>query len=81
MLPVVRIYLPKLSPVEGYLKLQGRFRHLFESAVQMEAISHIQSRVDAYWQDAKKWELYSDRANRWISAREISSGLFIDNPG
>ena len=54
MLPVVRIYLPKLSPVEGYFKLQGRFRHLFNPDVQMEAIAHIQSRVDAYWQDAEK---------------------------
>lgn len=53
MLPVVRTYLPKRSPVEDYLKLQGRFRHLFEPAAQREAIAHIQSRVDAYWQDAK----------------------------
>jgi pyruvate ferredoxin oxidoreductase beta subunit len=54
MLPVVHTYLPKLSPVEDYLKFQGRFRHLFEPTVQTEAIAHIQARVNAYWRDAKK---------------------------
>jgi pyruvate ferredoxin oxidoreductase beta subunit len=37
------------KPVEEYLKLQGRFRHLFEPTRQDEAIRHIQERVDAYW--------------------------------
>ncbi len=32
---------PKLKPVQDYLKLQGRFRHLSE-----ETITEIQSRVD-----------------------------------
>jgi len=47
---VMHTYLPKRKPVEAYLKLQGRFRHLFEPTVQTEAIRHIQERVDAYWQ-------------------------------
>jgi pyruvate ferredoxin oxidoreductase beta subunit len=51
---VVHTYLPKLSPVEDYLKLQGRFQHLFEPRVQTEVIAHIQARINAYWQDAKK---------------------------
>jgi pyruvate ferredoxin oxidoreductase beta subunit len=51
---VVHTYLPKLSPVEDYLKLQGRFLHLFEPTVQTEVIAHIQAQVNAYWQDAKK---------------------------
>ena len=39
---VAHTYVPKLSPVEEYLKLQGRFRHLFEPIVRKEAIAHIQ---------------------------------------
>lgn len=35
--------------VEGYLTLQGRFRHLFKTTRQDEAIRHIQERVDEYW--------------------------------
>jgi pyruvate ferredoxin oxidoreductase beta subunit len=37
------------APVEGYLKLQGRFRHLFEPTRDEPLIAHIQSTVDAYW--------------------------------
>ena len=51
---VVHAYMPKLQPVEVYLKLQGRFRHLFDPSVQTEAIAHIQARGNAYWQEAKK---------------------------
>lgn len=47
---VTHTYLPKRKPVEEYLKLQGRFRHLFEPTKQEEAIRHIQDRVNAYWQ-------------------------------
>lgn len=47
---VTHTYFPKLSPVEEYLKLQGRFRHLFEPTVQKDAIAHIQGRVNAYWE-------------------------------
>ncbi|GAI27837.1 unnamed protein product, partial [marine sediment metagenome] len=35
------VNLPKLKPVQDYLKLQGRFRHLSE-----ETITEIQHRVD-----------------------------------
>jgi len=50
---VTHSYVPKRKPVEEYLKLQGRFRHLFEPTRQDEAIRHIQDRVDAYWSRAK----------------------------
>ncbi|MEW6690688.1 MAG: thiamine pyrophosphate-dependent enzyme [Pseudomonadota bacterium] len=36
-------------PVEEYLMLQGRFRHLFEPERDSAAIAEIQARVDAYW--------------------------------
>ena len=40
----------KRKPVEEYLKLQGRFRHLFEpERLEME-ISKIQARIDLYWE-------------------------------
>ena len=51
---VTHTYVPKRKPVEAYLKLQGRFRHLFEPTVQTEAIQHIQARVDAYWERATR---------------------------
>ncbi len=38
-------------PVEDYLKMQGRFRHLFEPARNEAMIADIQQRIDAYWQD------------------------------
>ncbi len=37
------------KPVEDYLKLQGRFRHLFEPRRDQQAIADIQARIDAYW--------------------------------
>lgn len=49
-------YIPKLQPVEDYLKLQGRFRHLFEPTIQKEAIAHIQAGVNMYWDGVKKAE-------------------------
>ncbi len=49
---VTHTYIPKRKPVEEYLKLQGRFRHLFEPTKQEAAIHHIQERVDAYWEQA-----------------------------
>jgi pyruvate ferredoxin oxidoreductase beta subunit len=36
-------------PVEEYLKLQGRFRHLFEPARDEATLVEIQARVDSYW--------------------------------
>jgi len=53
---VVHTYIPKLQPVEDYLKLQGRFRHLFEPTVQCDAIAHIQKGVDVYWAQVNKTE-------------------------
>jgi pyruvate ferredoxin oxidoreductase beta subunit len=40
-------------PVEEYLKLQGRFRHLFEPERQEDVLRRIQARIDAYWE---RWE-------------------------
>ena len=37
-------------PVEEYLKLQGRFAHLFEPQRDEAAIAELQSHVDRYWQ-------------------------------
>lgn len=39
------------KPVEEYLKLQGRFRHLFEPTRDEAALAEIQRKVDAYWAD------------------------------
>jgi len=38
------------TPVEEYLKLQGRFAHLFEPERNEVAIAEIQGHVDAYWE-------------------------------
>jgi pyruvate ferredoxin oxidoreductase beta subunit len=40
------------APVENYLILQDRFRHLFEPERDEQTISEIQARVDAYWAEA-----------------------------
>lgn len=53
---ITHTYIPKRKPVEEYLKLQGRFRHLFEPTVQKEAIAHIQAGVNTYWDMVKKTE-------------------------
>ena len=53
---IIHTYVPKRKPIEDYLKLQGRIRHLFEPTVQTEAIAHIQARVNTYWEDVKKAE-------------------------
>ncbi len=42
---------PRL-PVEEYLKIQGRFRHLFEPARDEATLERIQAQVDAYWAQA-----------------------------
>lgn len=39
-------------PVEEYLRLQGRFAHLFHPELQTAVIAEIQGRVDAYWEAA-----------------------------
>ncbi len=38
------------TPVEEYLKLQGRFRHLFEPERDEEQLAGIQARIDTYWE-------------------------------
>lgn len=40
----------KREPVENYLKLQGRFRHLFEPVRNEALLGEIQARVDRYWE-------------------------------
>lgn len=40
-------------PVEEYLKLQGRFKHLFEPQRSEELLQDIQARVDRYWEGVK----------------------------
>ncbi len=37
------------KPVEEYLKLQGRFSHLFEPERDEQMLGEIQARVDEYW--------------------------------
>jgi len=39
------------TPVEEYLKLQGRFAHLFEPERNETALAEIQAHVDAYWEN------------------------------
>jgi pyruvate ferredoxin oxidoreductase beta subunit len=53
---VVHTYTPRLEPVEEYLRLQGRYRHLFYPVRQEAAIRHIQERVNAYWTKIKETE-------------------------
>ncbi|UCB54441.1 MAG: hypothetical protein JSW45_10905 [Thiotrichales bacterium] len=40
-------------PVEDYLELQGRYRHLFEPEKNVRLISEIQKRVDDYWSNVE----------------------------
>jgi pyruvate ferredoxin oxidoreductase beta subunit len=37
-------------PIEDYLKLQGRFRHLFEPQRNDALLQELQAKVDAYWE-------------------------------
>ncbi len=46
---VTHTYIPKLRPVEDYLRTQAGFHHLFEPTRQEEALRHIQEGVSAYW--------------------------------
>ncbi len=48
---VIHTYIPHpRQPVQNYLRLQGRFRHLFAPQRDDETLAAIQMRVDAYWQ-------------------------------
>ena len=38
------------KPVEEYLKLQGRYKHLFEPQRNQQLITEIQNKVDRYWE-------------------------------
>lgn len=51
---VVHTHRPSFKPVEEYLALQGRFRHLFEPERQEAAIRRIQDGVKAYWDRVKE---------------------------
>ena len=47
---VVHTRMPRQRPpVEEYLRLQGRFAHLFKPAINSALIGEIQARVDSYW--------------------------------
>jgi len=47
---VIHSRIPKNRPsVEEYLKLQGRFSHLFEPVRDEQTLREIQDSVDAYW--------------------------------
>lgn len=47
---VVHTKLPReRAPVEEYLQLQGRFRHLFQPQRNEKLLAELQARVDAYW--------------------------------
>ena len=47
---VVHTKIPKQRvPVEEYLKLQGRYRHLFEPQRDEETLKAIQHKIDLYW--------------------------------
>ena len=41
------------KPVEDYLQLQGRYKHLFEPERNDQLINEIQQRVDKYWEEIK----------------------------
>lgn len=46
----------KRKPVEDYLKVQGRFRHLFKTENNRKIIQEIQDDVDKYWEKINKDE-------------------------
>lgn len=43
----------RLKPVEEYLQMQGRFKHLFTPHRQEETIKKIQDDVNNYWTQYK----------------------------
>ena len=52
---VVHTKIPReRKPVEEYLKLQGRYKHLFEPERNDELINEIQTRIDCYWDTVEK---------------------------
>ena len=51
---VSHTYEPRMQPVETYLVMQERYRHLFEPVRQEAAIRQIQEQVDRYWSVVEK---------------------------
>ena len=48
---IIHTHVPKKrKPVEEYLRLQGRYRHLFEPERKQKLLDEIQASVDHYWQ-------------------------------
>lgn len=45
------------KPVEEYLKLQGRYKHLFEPSRNVRVIREIQERIDTYWNNVEELEI------------------------
>jgi pyruvate ferredoxin oxidoreductase beta subunit len=45
------VIMRKRKPVEEYLRVQGRFEHLFKPVRKEKIIQQLQEHVDAYWKD------------------------------
>ncbi|HSD11684.1 MAG TPA: thiamine pyrophosphate-dependent enzyme [Candidatus Binatia bacterium] len=52
------------APVEEYLKLQGRFAHLFRPVRNESLLAEIQASVDAYWANSDELGLGSGGSRR-----------------
>lgn len=48
------VIIPRRRPVEEYLKMQGRFEHLFKPVKQEGVIRQLQEDVDGYWAGVKE---------------------------
>jgi pyruvate ferredoxin oxidoreductase beta subunit len=48
------LVMKKRRPVEEYLKMQGRFEHLFSPVRQEKVLQNIQAKVDDYWKNVTK---------------------------
>ncbi|MEW5840560.1 thiamine pyrophosphate-dependent enzyme [Nitrososphaera sp.] len=51
------LVMKKRRPVEEYLKMQGRFEHLFSPARQEDVLQKIQAKVDGYWKSVTERSL------------------------
>jgi pyruvate ferredoxin oxidoreductase beta subunit len=55
---VSHTFIPRrLKPVEEYLKIQGRFSHLFYPVKRDDVIAKIQREVEEYWRKVYAREL------------------------
>ena len=60
---VVHTRIPRQrAKVEEYLRLQGRYCHLFEPKRNEQLLAEIQARVDRYWQKVEKEEKEKSRS-------------------